>query len=47
MLFFKKKRREKTNAEVKKQKNPKKLTPELFQYYWYTITQVVKEKESY
>lgn len=31
----------------KKKKNPKKPTPELFQYYWYTVTQVEKEKESY
>lgn len=31
----------------KKKTNPKKPTPELFQYYWYTVTQVEKEKESY
>lgn len=31
----------------KKKNNPKKPTPELFQYYWYTVTQVEKEKESY
>lgn len=33
--------------QKKKKTNPKKPTPELFQYYWYTVTQVEKEKESY
>lgn len=35
--------------KIKKKKKTtlKKPTPELFQYYWYTVTQVEKEKESY
>lgn len=33
--------------QKQKKNNPKKPTPELFQYYWYTVTQVEKEKESY
>lgn len=44
--FKKIKKNNKTNAK-KKKTNPKKPTPELFQYYWYTVTQVEKEKESY
>lgn len=47
MLLKKLKKNNKTNAKKTKKQTPKKPTPELFQYYWYTVTQVEKEKESY
>lgn len=44
-MLFNKKRKPKTIADINL-KN-KKLTPELFQYYWRAVAQARKEEESY